>query len=230
MADKYDVPRLRALVVSRLDTVCDLRKDEIDFIEALRVVDGCTANNTIWDILLPKAKANLQTLLKNEMFKEVIKEQSALTFQLLDSFASGSQDQSLSEHKTRAVADAEAPDAKRPRLLSNHQQIESRRIIPHQYHHQPLFSRTAQLLSLRRSGKASSGEIPTRLHTRHQALSLGVGLPCLEGHAVALPTLYQQKEEREVRETDNTSVTKRISGNEESARTAEGAAHCKRSV
>jgi len=116
MADKYDVPRLRALVVSRLDTVCDPRKDEIDFVEALRVVDGCTANNTIWDILLPKAKANLQTLLKNEIFKEVVKEQSALTFQLLSSFASSSQDQSSSAPKSHAVADAEAPDPKRPRV------------------------------------------------------------------------------------------------------------------
>ena len=80
MADKYDVPRLRTLVVERLSLACDPRKNESDFIEALRVVDGCTAEDTIWDILIPKVKANLQTLLKNEVFKDFIREQSALTF------------------------------------------------------------------------------------------------------------------------------------------------------
>ena len=122
MADKYDVPRLRTLVVERLRTDCDPRKDESDFIEALRVVDGCTAENTIWDLLVPKVKANLHTLLKNEVFRDVVKEQSALTFQLLSAFALSSEDQSPSQPKSHPVANAEMPDLKRPRYSEGPQQ------------------------------------------------------------------------------------------------------------
>lgn len=98
--------------------MCDPCKDETDFIEALRVVDECTAENTIWDLLVPRVKANLQTLLKNEAFKEVVKEQSALTFQLLGSFASGSQAQPSSdgESPVYSAVELETPARKRSRL------------------------------------------------------------------------------------------------------------------
>lgn len=114
IADKYDVPRLRTLVVERLATACDPRKDECDFIEALRVVDGCTAENTIWNLLVLKAKANLQTLLKNEVFKELIKEQSALTFQLLNSFASDSHAPSSNEPSSVGQTDTSARKRSKP--------------------------------------------------------------------------------------------------------------------
>ena len=130
MADKYDVPRLRTLVVERLSLACDPRKNESDFIEALRVVDGCTAEDTIWDILKPKVKANLQTLLKNEVFKDVIREQSALTIQLLHSFASGSQAPPPDEFKSVPSVDSETPNLKRSRLSEDEQQTPRTNPIP----------------------------------------------------------------------------------------------------
>lgn len=130
MADKYDVPRLRTLVVERLSAACDPQKDESDFIEALRVVDECTADDTIWNILMPKVKANLQALLKNEAFRDVVRKQSALTFRLLDSFASGPQAQSPDEFKAVPAVDSETPNRKRSRLSEGEQQTPGTNSIP----------------------------------------------------------------------------------------------------
>ena len=130
MADKYDVPRLRTLVVERLSAACDPQKDESDFIEALRVVDGCTAEDTIWNILIPKVKANLQALLKNEAFRDVVREQSALTFRLLDSFASGPRAQASDEFKSAPPVDSETPNRKRSRLSESEQQTPGTNSIP----------------------------------------------------------------------------------------------------
>jgi len=88
IADKYDVPALCKRVVQRLVETCDPQKDEADFIEALRVVDDCTLDNEIWDFLLTKTRRNLQTLLKNGSFRELVLEHARLTFELLDSYAS----------------------------------------------------------------------------------------------------------------------------------------------
>lgn len=41
IADKYDVPALRKLALQRLVETCHPRRDERDFIGALRVVDEC---------------------------------------------------------------------------------------------------------------------------------------------------------------------------------------------
>lgn len=88
IADKYNVPPLRSLVTTRLGAICDPKKDENDFIEALRVVDECTADNTIWDILIPKLKANLPVLLESPFFQKVVTEQPIMNLQILRSFAS----------------------------------------------------------------------------------------------------------------------------------------------
>ena len=90
VADKYDVPRLRSLILERLDATCN-PEQEAAFIDAILVVDEYTSNNAVWDILLPKIRANLQTLLKNEAFRDVVMSQPAMTLQLLDSFGSNNQ-------------------------------------------------------------------------------------------------------------------------------------------
>jgi hypothetical protein len=88
LADKFAVPALCKLAVQRLVETCDPQKNEADFIEALRVVDDCTVDDTIWDFLLTKAKRNLQTLLNSESFRELVLEHSKLTYELLGSYAS----------------------------------------------------------------------------------------------------------------------------------------------
>lgn len=113
VADKYDVPPLRSLILERLDAICDPLEHETDFIDALRVVDDCTADDVIWEILLPKLKTNLQTLLKNQTFREVVTEQSAMTLQLLDSLAPDPRISSPEKSKARPLADVESPFSKR---------------------------------------------------------------------------------------------------------------------
>lgn len=83
IADKYDVPPLRSLATQRLDEACKPVQDTDDFVAVLRVVDACTAESTIWDILLPKVKANITHLLKDEGFKELVMELPALTLPML---------------------------------------------------------------------------------------------------------------------------------------------------
>lgn len=90
VADKYDVPRLRSLILERLNETCNTQHVPT-FIDALLVVEQYTSDNAVWDILMPKIKQNLGTLLKNEAFRDVIMSQPAMTLQLLGSFASGAQ-------------------------------------------------------------------------------------------------------------------------------------------
>lgn len=113
VADKYDVPPLRSLILERLEATCDPVEHETDFIDALRVVDECTADNSIWKILLPKLKTNLQTLLKNQAFREAVTEQPAMTLQLLDFLAPDSCTSSPQKSKARPSADVVNPTPKR---------------------------------------------------------------------------------------------------------------------
>jgi hypothetical protein len=57
IADKYDVPPLRSLVVQRLDETCDPLEDMDNFIAALRIIDSHTAEDTVWKVFLPKMNA-----------------------------------------------------------------------------------------------------------------------------------------------------------------------------
>lgn len=84
IADKYDVSELRTLVVERLKNVCEPAEDPDDFVAVLRVTDACTADKAVWNVLLPKAKANIALLLKNESFRELVSEIPTLALSLLD--------------------------------------------------------------------------------------------------------------------------------------------------
>jgi hypothetical protein len=57
IADKYDVPPLRSLVVQRLDETCDPLEDMDNFIAALRIIDSHTAEDTVWKVFLLKMNA-----------------------------------------------------------------------------------------------------------------------------------------------------------------------------
>jgi hypothetical protein len=83
LADKYDLPPLRSLVAQRLGEVCDPTTEIDEFVALLRVVDACTAERTLWDILLPKVRVNIKLLLKEESFQELVMEMPSLTLPLL---------------------------------------------------------------------------------------------------------------------------------------------------
>jgi hypothetical protein len=84
LADKYDVPPLRGLVVRRLKLFCDPTINIEEFVAVMRVTDACTAENTIWDVLLPLAKSNIGLLLANESFRELVVEIPTIALSLLD--------------------------------------------------------------------------------------------------------------------------------------------------
>lgn len=84
LADRYDVAPLCSLVVQRLNIVCNPAQDEDDFVAVLRVTHACTSGNTLWNILLPKAKSNMSLLLKNESFRELLPEIPTIALSLLD--------------------------------------------------------------------------------------------------------------------------------------------------
>jgi hypothetical protein len=83
IADKYDVPPLRLLVLQRLDNICDPTTNIEGFIALLRVADACTAERSLWDILLPKVLDNITLLLQHESFQDLVVELPSLTLQLL---------------------------------------------------------------------------------------------------------------------------------------------------
>lgn len=72
LADKYDLPPLRSLVVRRLHELCNPTTDIDQFIAVLRVVDACTAEDTLWDILVPKVSDHIGLLLKDQSFQELV--------------------------------------------------------------------------------------------------------------------------------------------------------------
>jgi hypothetical protein len=84
IADKYDVASLRELIVAQLKVLCDPAKRPYEFVTAMRVTNVCTADNTLWDVLLPKAKSNIGLLLANETFRELVVDMPTLALCLLD--------------------------------------------------------------------------------------------------------------------------------------------------
>ena len=84
IADKYDVPPLKEIVLQRLDDICDPTTNVDAFVALLRVVaDACTAKSAVWDILVPKVLDNITLLLPHESFQDVVVELPSLTLQLL---------------------------------------------------------------------------------------------------------------------------------------------------
>jgi hypothetical protein len=91
IADKYDVPPLRELVVQRLDEFCHPLDDMDDFIAALRIVDGHTAEDTLWEVFLPKMHEDLEILVQDCKFREVLVEQPTVAIRLLAHIAADGQ-------------------------------------------------------------------------------------------------------------------------------------------
>ena len=83
LADKYDLQDLRTLVVERLNHICEPTDNVDEFIAVLRVTDACTAEKRLWNILLPKVRANITLLLEDETFQELVMEVPSLTIPLL---------------------------------------------------------------------------------------------------------------------------------------------------
>lgn len=83
IADKYDVSGLQQLVAQRLDDTSNPAKNVDEFVALLRVADACTAESTVWDILLPKVLDNITLLLQHESFQEFVTESPGLTLRLL---------------------------------------------------------------------------------------------------------------------------------------------------
>lgn len=105
IADKYMVPKLRSIALKNLTDTCDPAKDADDFIDALKVVDECTADDSIWNILLPRAKTHMQALLAKEYFMDTIMEQKTLVSLLLSHAVSSTK------------ATEKAPTAAKPVIL-----------------------------------------------------------------------------------------------------------------
>jgi hypothetical protein len=91
LADKYDVPPLRSLVVQRLEETCDPLEDMDDFIAALRIVDSHTAEDTVWEVFLPKMQEDLEILVQDCKFREVLVEQPTVAIRLLAHIAAEDQ-------------------------------------------------------------------------------------------------------------------------------------------
>jgi len=83
LADEYDIAPLHTLFAEQLDYACEPVPFVEDFVAVLRVVDACTADNTLWDILLPKVRANIKLVLQRESFRELVMELPCLTLPLL---------------------------------------------------------------------------------------------------------------------------------------------------
>lgn len=85
VADKYDIPSLRALAAQKLANVADPAGDLDDFIAAICNVDEFTSpeDSTLWDIVIPKIGENLDWLADNEKFFALVKDMPALNKKLL---------------------------------------------------------------------------------------------------------------------------------------------------
>jgi hypothetical protein len=106
IADKYDVPPLRSLVVERLGETCDPLEDMDDFIAALRIIDSHMAEDTVWKIFLPKMRDDLETLVQDCKFEEVLVEQPAVALRLLAYIAAEDQSIIAAEDKSPSEADS----------------------------------------------------------------------------------------------------------------------------
>lgn len=113
-ADKYNVPALRDLVLGKLSIRCDPVTNAKDFISALEVIGEATANDAIWDALLPKARKHLTTLLQEQDFQKLVADQPSFALKLLEAVDLNAKlDPDLETY--RAQASDYEPPAKRVR-------------------------------------------------------------------------------------------------------------------
>ncbi|KAL1583206.1 hypothetical protein WHR41_07960 [Cladosporium halotolerans] len=113
-ADKYNVPALRDLVLGKLSIRCDPVTNAKDFISALEVIGEATANDAIWDALLPKAKRHLTALLQEQDFQKLVADQPSFALKLLEAVDPNAKlDRDLETYRSQASDDK--PPAKRVR-------------------------------------------------------------------------------------------------------------------
>jgi hypothetical protein len=74
-----------------LDETCHPLEDMDDFIAALRIVDSHTAEDTVWNIFLPKMEEDLEILVQDCKFRGVLVEQPTVAIRLLAHIAAEDQ-------------------------------------------------------------------------------------------------------------------------------------------
>ncbi|KAF2207076.1 hypothetical protein CERZMDRAFT_102774 [Cercospora zeae-maydis SCOH1-5] len=82
LADKYHIEPLRAQAAKRLKETIDPRNVDT-FIETVHAVDENTADQVLWDIVIPVIKSNVGQLLKHEQFRDMLHGMKDLLFRLL---------------------------------------------------------------------------------------------------------------------------------------------------
>ncbi|TKA73843.1 hypothetical protein B0A55_07618 [Friedmanniomyces simplex] len=90
LADKYDVPALRSLAVAQLTRLLDPKRENLEgFLAAIRAIDECTADNTLWEIVIPRIVGNMAWLVEEEGFFALVQEMPGLNRKLLVGSAEG---------------------------------------------------------------------------------------------------------------------------------------------
>ncbi|KAM3417088.1 hypothetical protein BST61_g8664 [Cercospora zeina] len=82
LADKYDIEPLRAQAAKQLKEVLN-PKDVGTFIETVHAIDENTADQVLWDIVIPVIKSNMGQLLQHQQFRNMLHEMKDLNFRLL---------------------------------------------------------------------------------------------------------------------------------------------------
>ncbi|KAK3711122.1 hypothetical protein LTR37_009909 [Vermiconidia calcicola] len=85
IADKYEVPQLQAMAAGKLKKVCDPRNDIEDFVSTIYLIDQNTnpEDRTLWNIVLPVIKDNIDYLIESEQFQALVFEMKDLNLSLL---------------------------------------------------------------------------------------------------------------------------------------------------
>lgn len=86
IADKYNVLAVQMDAASKFAATCDPKTNETDFIQAIYTVDEYTSSYDakLWEILMPKIKSNLLSLLAVKEFKDLLQEKPELNIRLLE--------------------------------------------------------------------------------------------------------------------------------------------------
>ncbi|KAK3624222.1 hypothetical protein LTR56_021158 [Elasticomyces elasticus] len=101
IADKYDVPSLRAQATAQLPYMLRLERKQHqikDLVTTIRAIDEHTADNTLWKIVIPEIVSELGWLAQDNEFSVLLQEMPALTKALLTSTAKG-----LETNRTKAA-------------------------------------------------------------------------------------------------------------------------------
>lgn len=81
-ADMYDIEPLRTQAAKRLKDTID-PNDADAFIETIHAIDENTADQVLWDIVIPVIKSNMGHLLQHERFREMLHGMKELNYRLL---------------------------------------------------------------------------------------------------------------------------------------------------